>query len=126
MDDEYNEIRANMLQNDKYPEPSSATEMLSATLVQTKALNTAGFGAMFDAAALMSAKSMLVLGIETVTITYCLYQLTVVIPRSESVFQRKRDVEQLRTAASDKGVSLGASLEALATKLSTQIRAAGA
>lgn len=117
MDDAQAAVRKALLENASYLDCARATETLSATLQGAKDLNNAGQGVFIDVATVSAAKQALVLGVETVSITFAIHQLTVSIPKQSIVFQRRKDVDELKANLQQRGVSLGRSLDALATRL---------
>ena len=56
------------------------------------------------------AKTSLLLGVETVSITYCLFMLESKISKLPSAFQRKTPIENLKADIGKKGVELGDSI----------------
>lgn len=119
MDDEHEPVRRALVENENYLACSEYTEKLAVAMRLTKMLNSGGQGFVLEARLLKAAKQALLLGVETVSITYALFKLTVEVPKLGSIFQRRQKVDELRAALKERGTGLGSSLDALATKLAT-------
>lgn len=122
MADSNREVRQALLDNKGFCECSAATEKLAELLTVVKGMTASGSGPFFDSGLVREAKSKLVLGVETVSVTYALFQLTIEIPKATSVFERRNLIKRLRDDVQARGASFGASLEMLAKSLSAQAK----
>ena len=84
-----------------------------------KTLHSAGQGFVLEAKVLKTAKQAMLLGVETVGVTYALFKLTREIPQSSLMFERRQKVDELKAPVAARGTRKGPSLERLATQLIT-------
>ena len=74
---------------------------------------------MFAAEFVKDLKDTMVSGIETVSITYAVFQLTKKIPLMQGCISRKKECDALRDAVKAKGVDLGPSIDTYITMITT-------
>ena len=110
MDDKHKHARAALIQNPHYSDCSEYTKELNIAVEVAKNLNSAGQGMLVDANSMKAARSSLEIGMETVAITYAIYQLTTTFPAIVCKFERIEEIKKLRQEMDDRGVALGASL----------------
>ena len=116
------DVIAKLLQNPDFDKCSINADTLSKQMAFVTELRGAGLGPLFEHTLLAHAKTVLSLGVETIAVTYALYQLNAEIPKVEAIFARQKAIASLRSAVATKGVSLGASLEGRAKLLEKQVR----
>ncbi len=120
MDDKHTVLRKSLMENEKFEELGLATDRLSKYCLEVNNLHTSGAGPFFEAAFLKEVESAKTLGVETVAITYAVWQLTTEVPKTDSLFGRSKAIKALRAQVEDKGAKFGPSLDDYATRLCTQ------
>jgi hypothetical protein len=114
---ESKEIFDALLSNKEYEAISKATDRLTSAIADVQKMMSAGSRDVIAADLYKDIKTTMVLGVETVAITYFCYKLLYVIALEKSLITRRKLIDDLVKAVTDKGVGLGVGLEAKVAKL---------
>ena len=111
------EVARSLLSNVYYPKVGPAVAALQAMVRAAKLVRTRDNSPVISANVVKDASGAATLGLETVAITFALFQATTTLPQQTNAKVRATMVEKLEAEVSAKKVELGEELAALIAKL---------